>query len=159
MSENLFGLREFRDAGAFLAGAIIPLVPLPEFGPHAEASVFWCRDHMSLSAAGCENALRADSTILNNFDVASLDLTDPDVIRWCDRKIAEALGIHDPAFAALSRVGNRWVMFTLADELDHEIVGAHPGLYDLLRTIPEDDEYLPDVRAALLRHLYGSANV
>ena len=159
MSENLFGLREFRDAGAFLSGAIIPLVPLPEFGPPAEASVYWCRDHMILSEVGREDALRADATGRNDFDVASLDLSDPDVIRWVDRKIAKALGIRDPAFAALSRIGNRWVMFTLADEREHEIVGTHQGLYDLLHDIPEDDEYLPDVRAALLRHFYGGSNV
>ena len=159
MSENLFGLREFRDAGAFLSGAIIPLVPLPEFGPPAEASVYWCRDHMILSEVGREGALRADATGRNDFDVASLDLDDPDVIRWVDRRIAEALRIRDPAFAALSRIGNRWVLFTLADEREHEIVGTHPGLYDLLEEIPTDDEYLPDVRTALLRHFYGGSNV
>lgn len=159
MSENLFGLREFRDAGAFLTGAIIPLVPLPEFRPPAEASVFWCRDHVILSEAGCENALRAEARDGKDFDVASLDLSDPDVIRWVDRRIAEALGIRDPTFAALSRIGNRWVMFTLADEREHEIVGTHQGLYGLLHDIPEDDEYLPDVQAALLRHFYGGSNV
>jgi hypothetical protein len=153
MSATLFGLREFRDAGAFLSGARIPIThvwPLPF------QSVEWAADHFVIENDGrlWKDDIRPDTLMM-----LAIDLSDPDVIRWCDRKIAEALGIHDPAFAALSRVGNRWVMFTLADELDHEIVGAHPGLYDLLRTIPEDDEYLPDVRAALLRHLYGSANV
>ena len=114
---------------------------------------------MILSEAGRKGALRADATGRNDFDVASLDLSDPDVIRWCDRRIAEALGIRNPAFAALSRIGNRWVMFTLADEREHEIVGTHQGLYDLLHNIPEDDEYLPDVHAALLRYFYGSTNV
>jgi hypothetical protein len=153
MSENLFGLREFRDAGAFLGGARIQIAhvwPLPF------QSVEWAADHFVIENDGrlWKDDIRPDTLLL-----LALDLAHPDVARWVDRRIAESLGIRDPAFAALSRIGNRWVMFTLADERDHEIVGTRQGLYDLLHDIPEEDEYLPDVRAALLRYFYGSADV
>lgn len=152
MSENLFGLLEFQDAGAFLGGARVQIThvwPLPF------KSVEWTADHFVIEHDG---RLWKDKIRPDTLRMLALDLSDPDVIRWCDWRIAEALGIRDPAFAALSRIGNRWVMFTLADEREHEIVGSHPGLYDLLHDIPEEDEYLPDVRAALLRALFGVSN-
>lgn len=152
MSEYLFGLREFRDAGAFLCGA---RVPIRHVWPKQVTSVEWAVDHFVIEDGV---TMRRDEIRPDTLRMFAIDLSAPGVIRLVDRRIAEALSIRNPSYAALSRIGNRWVMFTLADEREHEIVGTRPGLHGLLRDIPGDDAYMSDVRAALLRHLYGSAN-
>jgi hypothetical protein len=157
MSTTLFGLREFGDAGAFLAGATIPMVPLPEFNPPAGASIYWCRDHMIMSEAGREDALRADACDGKDFDVASLDMEEPDVARWCDRQIATSLGLPNPEHAVLSD-GNEWCFWLLGNECPRFIGDLRAGLASVVRDIPCTDANIPTARAALLRALFGVSN-
>jgi len=154
MSATLLGLREFGDAGAFLAGAIIPMVPLPEFNPPVGASVYWCRDHMIMSEAGREDALRADACDGKDFDVASLDMEDPDVARWCDRMIAGRLARHEFSWATLALSDGFFEMFWGKQR----VIGRCGVDHMIGEEVPRNESGIPAARAALLRALFGVSN-
>lgn len=147
-------LSDLRDPVGFLKGARVPLHDLaPE---HPADEWHYCASyavrvnliqHQPGMAGPWLDFFAADE--IPPADLA-LDLSDPDIARWCDRKIAGRVARHPFLWAVLSCREGFWEVIWGSD---HEIGRCGmSGLTDLPGCTTEN---IPTARAALLRALYG----
>lgn len=164
MTENLFGLREFLDAGAFLSGARIPLTLAAPMATWQRYE--WIADR--LLARLCSDGAWVERIVLPDWSFYFLDLSDPDAARWCDRKIATALGSDRPErlflYVQIDGYGaaKGWAIgstsWTRNGECDESSHGDGVPDAPLLAGVPCDHAHLPAARAAILRALFGFSN-
>lgn len=149
---ELFPLADLRDPIGFLRGARIPVHSTS--GNHIEivgdAALIW--DPTTLMHGSLPLAHGA-------WERWSLDPSDPDVARWCDRKIAEALGLptDDGARLRPPRV-NPELGWLLICGLGYPLLpssGIRKHLRPALAGIPCDEAHIPAARRALVLALFG----
>ena len=160
---NLFALQDLRDPAAFLTGARIPLTLAAPMATWQRYE--WIADR--LLARLCSDGAWVER-VTPDWHLYFMDLTDPDVARWCDRKIATALGSDRPErlFLYAQTYGDgdakgwaigstSWTPNGQCDEWSHR-----EGVPDapLLRDVTCDDDHLPAARVAILRALFGVSN-
>ena len=164
---ELFPLSDLRDPVAFLMGARVPINGVRDGRIEWVKDILWFMGHgLVWGASDLKQA---------NWNGMSIDLADPDVARWCDRKIAEALirTAHDGRVAWLAVThsgahgGKVWRVYfrDLDDVTDHAGTfgrdggGCDPWTRNLtipmLANVWRDEAHLPTARAALIRALYG----
>lgn len=139
-------LADLRDPLGFLSGARVPLAhqwPLPY------PSVEWCVSRLLIERH--DGTIRADSLRAETIQMLALDLSDPDVARWVDRKIAEAYyGV--PFYAAVLDIcGGEWRLLTWSEQPNSQELLTAPCLAAITCGV----ESVPAARAALLRALFG----
>lgn len=160
---NLFALCDLRDPASFLAGSRIPLTLA---GPMATWQRYeWIADR--LLARLCSDGAWVER-VTPDWRFYCIDLTDPDVARWCDRKIATALGSDRPdrlfLYAQIDGYGaaKGWAIgstsWTRSGECDESSHGDGVPDVPLLFDVPCDEARLPSARAAILRALFGASN-
>ena len=160
---DLYALSDLRDPASFLTGARIPLVhhlPMATWQRYE-----WIADR--LLARLCSDGAWVER-VTPDWRFYCIDLSDPDVANWCDRKIATALGSDRPdrlfLYAQIYGDGaakgwaigsTSWTPNGQCDEWSHrEGVPDAPQLC----SVPCDDTHLPAARAAILRALFGVSN-
>jgi hypothetical protein len=115
----------------------------------------WISDRLLVRLCSDRAWIERDEKI--DWNMYLMDLSDPDVARWVDSKIATSLGLPNPEHAALS-YGNEWCFWILADECPRFIGDLRTELANVVRDIPCTDANIPTARAALLRALFGVSN-
>lgn len=163
---NLLALSDLRDPAAFLTGARIPLthqLPMAAWQRYE-----WIADRLLARLCSDGAWVERVARIAPDWRLYFIDLSDPDVARWCDRKIATALGSDRPERLFLYvqingyGAGKGWAIgstsWTRNGECDESSHGD--GVLDvpLLFDVPCDDAHLPAARAAILRALFGASN-
>lgn len=162
--EPLFALSDIADPAVFLAGAVIPLAPRPALSMPPTNAYFWCRDHLIISDSEEGAAMRINSADVDIFDVLMVDLSDPDVARWVDRRIVETLwpredGENTPVYEACIIIEQRANGATFVMTYRESDGQSAKGRLDVALDIPRMVANIPKARAAILRSLFGSANV
>jgi hypothetical protein len=163
--EPLFALSDIADPAVFLAGAVIPLAPHPSLQMPPTNAYFWCRDHLIISDSEEGAAMRINSADVDIFDVLLIDLSDPDVARWVDRKIAEAMltpsvYVQHVRSAVFGSTGHHFFLTLVGSLGEHSHMVVRPsGRPECLHGLPCDGTHIPAARARLLRVLFGGANV
>lgn len=162
MSDAVVRLEELADPMAFLTGARIPLAHL---WPMPFPAVEWIATRILIegSTGPRFDTIRRETTLM-----LGLDCSHPDVARWCDRKIATALGSDRPdrlfLYAQIGGfgVGKGWAIgstsWTRDGECDESSRGNGVPDAPLLFDVICDDAHLPTARAAILRALFGVSN-
>lgn len=161
---NLFALSDLRDPMAFLTGARIPITLA---GPMATWQRYeWIADR--LLARLCSGGAWVEPMVPLKWRLYYMDLSDPDVARWCDRKIAADLGSDRPdrLFLYVQNncygAGKGWAIgstsWTRNGECDESSHGDGVPDVPLLFDVPCNDAHLPAARAAILRALFGVSN-
>ena len=159
----LYPLSDLRDPLAFLSGARVPIAFVPFEGEvlKDDTRIEWSADRMFCAGDdGCAQTLWHEIELpLLSF---ALDLADPDVARWTDRKIAEVVAArilnrrYGPIVSAVLGISRKaWVVTAL-----HEDGRVYPwGFYreeaQALRFVPVAPDNIPTARAALVRALFG----
>lgn len=149
---ELYPLTDLSDPVAFLKGARIPLTTLPPLSEtedieraewNVDGVLLVCADDVTLWHPNEQSAWR----------VFALDLTDPDVARWVDRKIAgRATGAADNCLARLVIYEGEWMI-----EVDGSLKRLR-ACFDEgypLASIPCIEPNISAARSALLRALFG----
>lgn len=148
----LLPLSDLRDPVSFLKGARISL-----YGSR-DGRIEWIKDILWFMGHGL--VLGANELQRANWDGFSIDLSDSDVARWCDRKIA----VHylTPQYApimhsaALGCTEDLFFLAILGTQGQHSEMALRPhGALSYLASIPCDAAHIPTARAALVRHLFG----
>ncbi len=166
----LLPLSDLRDPFAFLQGARVPLASRPRRQIEWIVDDAFYRINDSFERDSLRRWLDEDEERPTGIDedrarTLSLDLADPDVARWVDWKIAEAVWTENSPFGppptqAAIRCGveSDWAstpcffMATIGCEDGHTL--RHPTLTG----IPCDDANIPAARAALTRALFGKVS-
>ena len=151
MSGAMVKLSDLSDPVAFLTGARVPLITTDGRRAECAGDLLFVWSPITASYGSCAVARMGCEPWL------SMDLSEPDVTRWCDRQIAMSLGLPNPEHAVLS-YGNEWCFWILADECPRFIGDLRTGLASVVRDIPCTDANIPLARAALLRALFGVSN-
>lgn len=151
---DLFALADLRDPASFLIGARIPLTLAGSMATWQRYE--WCTDR--LLARLCSDGVwdeRPEPYLGSYF----IDLSNPDVARWCDRKIAEKIAIVNGATEAItwgeiriSRGGGWDVRWSGGSGTRLHNCGV-----EYLIDVPHG-QYITQARAALLRALFGGAS-
>jgi hypothetical protein len=174
---NHFALSDIRDPVAFLTGARIPLAlnaPMATWERYE-----WASDR--LLSRLCSDGVWIERHDQINWGRFLLDLSDPDIARWCDRKIAHHPGTstgHPELTIYRGDSGDPWrgwtcgmrLGWTSANNACSWPAGTWTGTewnpeqqqylkppFDCpaLAAIPCDEANLPAARAAILRALFG----
>lgn len=82
----------------------------------------------------------------------SLDLADPDVARWVDRKIAESYDFPEVVAAVLCVFDGQWCIHLMGVKYPTSMDARFDSAFD---GIPCDLAHVPTARAALLNAIYG----
>lgn len=157
------------DYRRLLDGARVPLVrvapdPLPEWAqPMTEQMRGWlfsgCYEWRVDGAWRFEGDEGRRQDL--DWDWTALDPSDPDVARWCDRRIAFVVvarswgGTAPIIDAVLGLARSMWKITTLHSDGRCEVWGFYREESVALRAIPCDDAHIPTARAALVLALFG----
>lgn len=180
----LMRVDELDDPVAFLSGARIPLYP-PDgiYPPGYKGPIIqraeWVSDTVLAEikyGANC-SWVKIPTEKSQMAQSLALDMEDPHVARWCNRKIAKAT--HGALPARLERFGGKtdapwegWVCGenygngwrrkdgtwtgcgSWSEELQRHV---RPDSFDCpeLSRVPWDDAHIPEARLVLVRHFYG----
>ena len=166
---NRFALSDIRDPLAFLTGARVPLTLATPMATWQRYE--WIADRLLVRLCSDRAWIERDEKI--DWNLYLMDLSDPDVARWCDWKIAEIYQ-HLPRYAddivANFRGAVQWsigvVGYPIVDANQWRLRyndGLHGGgwlilRHDRLSNIPCLASNVPTARAALLRALFGVSN-
>ena len=153
--EPLFALSDIADPAVFLAGTVIPLAPRPALSMPPTNAYFWCRDHLIISDSEEGAAMRINSADVDIFDVLMVNLSDPDVAQWVDRKIASRITRHPFLWAAMVITDG---FFEVVWGAGH-VIGQCGVDHMVDSGVARNAKHLPTTRAAVLRSMFGSANV
>lgn len=151
---NHFALSDIRDPLTFLAGARIPLtlaVPMATWQRYE-----WISDRLLVRL--CSDGAWVERDEKSDWNLYLMDLSDPDVARWCDRKIGEAFGFINYEQAVFA-CNNGWTFWFVGDECPWFLSDQRPNINRLLADISCTDANIPIARAVLLRALFGVSNV
>lgn len=151
MSDAVVRLDELADPMAVLTGARVPLTHL---WPVPFRAVEWVVDRILIDA---QLGPRFDFIRPETVIMLGLDCSNPDVARWCDRKIGEAIGFVNPDHGVLGCT-NKWCFWWVGDECPWFLADWRPELNRVTHDIPCADANIPLARAALLRALFGVSN-
>lgn len=149
---ELLPLSDLRDPVGFLKGARIPLHDTSSYPMRRE----WCVDTCVLRLVSDEAWVACGLT-----PHLALDLSDPDVARWCDRKIAEIVIARmrrtcAPMVSAVLGISRKaWVVTTLHEDWRCFSWDFYREESLALRTLDAVPAHIPTARAALVRHLFG----
>lgn len=143
-------LSDLRDPLGFLSGARVPVIcgdPMRTCDRVERAE--WCDNGALLFHP--ENVSFWYPKGAAVWTMLALDLADPDVARWVDRKIAEAYyGV--PFYAAVLDIcDGEWRLLTWSEQPNSQ----EPLTAPCLAAITCGAESVPAARAALVRHLFG----
>ncbi len=141
----LLPLSDLRDPVSFLKGARIPITSTSgnRFEIVGDCAFIW--DPYTCTYGSCP---------LEHMDWAwcSLDLSDPDVARWVDRKIAAAYSFPEVLAAVLCVFDGQWCIHLMGVKYPSSVDARFDAAFE---GIPCDDDNIPTARAALLRALFG----
>lgn len=159
----LLPLSDLRDPVSFLRGSRVPLAP-KSCGGRWECvnGTIYQFIAGSLEAAEEYDDV-ADQSVPSRAAIRSLmlDLSDPDIARWCDRKIAAVIiarmrRTYAPIVSAILGVNRKaWVVTTLHEDGRCFSWGFYREESLALRTLDAVPANIPSARAALLRAFFG----
>jgi len=151
---DLYALSALCDPMAFLTGARIPITLA---GPIATWQRYeWIADR--LQARLCSDGAWVER-VTPDWHLYFMDLTDPDVARWCDRKIATEIARSGGNLGAVTWgeirvIGGGWDVRWSGGSGTR----LHNCGVEYLVDVPHGNQHIPAARAAILRALFGSSN-
>ena len=155
---ELFPLSDLRDPVAFLMGARVPIIQ----SFRAFHDIEWSRDRLIITLNRDDRRASIDTLRGEVMEIGlSLDLSAPDVARWCDRKIAEIvvsrmMRPYEPVIGACLGIHRRaWVVVALHADGRCYSWGFYRDEAQSLLSIPCTAANILTARAALIRALYG----
>jgi hypothetical protein len=151
---NLFALSDLRDPTSFLTGARIPLA-------HHQPMATWQRYEWiadRLLARLCSDGAWVER-VTPDWRFYCIDLSDPDVARWCDRKIATEIArsggnLDAVTWGEIRVIGGGWdVRWSGGSGTRLNNCGV-----EYLVDVPHGSQHIPAARAAIIRALFGTFN-
>ena len=149
MRDAMVKLGELGDPMAFLIGARVPLTLAAPMATWQRYE--WISDRLLVRL--CSDGAWVE-LVTPDWRFYCIDLSDPDVARWCDRKIGKTLGFVNPDHGVLGCT-NKWCFWWVGDECPWFLADWRPELSRALSAIPCADANIPLARAAILRALFG----
>ena len=161
---DLLPLASLADPVAFLKGARIPVAVSDPV--HGARGGEWVSDAFLIWSPSSEGEHWREESIGWCIAFGSLDPADPDVARWCDRKIVQmahpvqASGIT-AAFLHVRRDVDTdaagWIMGVVMGSGIWLTFTIRAEPTDRLAAVPCDEAHIPTARRALILALYGKA--